>query len=115
MVVGHGCKSKIQKEMDVYLRLRNGLLIRGVCIGIVSWIRFGIMQLSQGRASQAWETWVTWKGRQGHLSNVYLTSSGSQDSNGFPFRGRSCLHPTLTETASSGFLRKDSFLEVDDN
>lgn len=56
MVAGHGCKSEIQKEMDVYLRLRNVLLFRGVCIGIVSWIRFVIMQLSQGRASQAWET-----------------------------------------------------------
>lgn len=46
MAAGHSCKSKIQKEMDVYLRLRNVLLIRGVCIRIVSWIRFVIMQLS---------------------------------------------------------------------
>lgn len=56
MVVGHSCKSEIEKEMDVYLRLRDVLLIRGACIRIVSWIRFVIMQLSQGRASQAWET-----------------------------------------------------------
>lgn len=52
--------------------------------------------------------------KAGTFCNVYLTSRGSQDSREFqasPFRGRSCLHPALTERAGSKILRKDSFLE----
>lgn len=59
------------------------LLIRGDAYGLTFWIRLVvIMKLSQARISQAPGT-CDLKGRLGHLHNVYLTSSGSQDLYGF--------------------------------